>query len=78
MTIEQKQKDRRLAFWLGFGFISLFTIIMFIFHLFGFEVISFFPIFSSTTAALTGLGITNYITAPKDLNKKDLNKKDLT
>jgi len=66
MSIERKERDRRLAFWLGFGFILVFTVVMFIFHLFGFDVISFFPIFSSTTAAISALGIANYFSTPKD------------
>lgn len=66
MTKEQKSKDRRMFAFVAFFYVIGFCTISFGFHVAGYDVIAFWPIFSGVIGYLGSLGVANYITSPKD------------
>jgi len=66
MTAKEKSKQRSIFFWVSVSYILLMTTVLFIFQILDYKVNDFLPIFANTTAFLGSLGITNYLTTPKD------------
>lgn len=66
MTSKEKSYLRMVFAIISFGYVLTFCTIAFGFHLAGFEVLSFWPIFSGVIGYLTSLQVANYLSTPKD------------
>jgi len=66
ITAASKSRLRKAVFISSYVYVIIFSVVMFGFHVGGFEVVSFWPIFSGVIGYLGSLGVANYFTTPQD------------